>query len=326
MIYLIIAIVLFASMQAYFRIADRHNIIDKPNSRSSHTQITIRGGGIIFYLAACAWFTWSGAAYPYFFLGLTLISAISLLDDIRTLSNRVRASVHLIAVLLMLYQSTYFEKYVLFFIPFIIILIIGTLNAYNFMDGINGITASYSFAVLGLLAITNTQLGFVDPRLLYCTAIGNAVFAFYNFRSTAKCFAGDVGSISMSFILIFSLLLLIGATDNPIYMLFFAVYGVDSVMTIIYRLIKGENIFKAHRSHLYQYMSNEMGANRLVVASSYGVLQFIIGLLTIQMATAAPAQQLLFATGILLVLSCVYMLIRRYILKKHIGPNAGKGF
>src|SRR5690606_21862206 len=132
-----------------------------------------------------------------------------------------------------------------------------TINAYNFMDGINGITAMYSFAVLLLLWLENREIGFVDNRLIYCTAIANGVFAFFNFRQKAKCFAGDIGSISMCFILLFSILNLILSTENLIYTLFFAVYGVDSVITTIFRLLRRGNIFRAHRTHLYQYMANE---------------------------------------------------------------------
>src|SRR5690606_9440901 len=116
-----------------------------------------------------------------------------------------------------------------------------------------------------------------DERLLYCTAVANGVFAFFNFRQRAKCFAGDVGRVSMCFILVFVTVSLILATGNLIYILFFAVYGVDSVMTIIFRLLRRENIFKAHRTHLYQYLANEARGNRLVIATCYGVLQVGVG-------------------------------------------------
>src|SRR5690606_8361699 len=272
MIYALIAVLLFAAMLVYFRVADRYNIIDKPNERSSHTKLTIRGGGIVFYLGTLAWFIWSGAAYPYFFAGLTLITLISLLDDILTLSNRIRIGIHLLSVVLLFLEVQLFD-HVWWVAPIALVLVIGTINAYNFMDGINGITAMYSFAVLWLLWLTNQDVGFIDDRLLYCTAIANGVFAFFNFRPRAKCFAGDVGSVGMCFILLFATLSLILATGNPIYILFFAVYGVDSVMTIVYRLLRRENIFKAHRTHLYQYLANEARCNRLVIAVCYGVLQ-----------------------------------------------------
>lgn len=312
MFYALIAIVLFAAMLVYFRIADRYNIVDKPNERSSHTKLTIRGGGIVFYLGALAWFIWSGAAYPFFFAGLTLITIISFLDDILTLSNRIRISVHLLSVVLLFLEIQLFD-HVWWVVPIALILVIGTINAYNFMDGINGITAMYSFAVLLLLWLANRDIGFVDDRLLYCVAIANGVFAFFNFRQRAKCFAGDVGSVSMCFILLFATLSLILATGNLIYILFFAVYGVDSVMTIIFRLMRRENIFKAHRTHLYQYLANEARGNQLVIAICYGILQLGIGMLALEAIKQPSNIQIGVAICVLTLLMLFYIGVRRYI-------------
>lgn len=313
MIYALIAALLFAVMLLYFRIADRYNIIDKPNERSSHTRLTIRGGGVVFYVGALVWFIWSGGAYPFFFAGLTLITLISFLDDVLTLSNRLRIGIHLISVLLLFAEVRLFD-YAWYIIPIALVLVIGTINAYNFMDGINGITAMYSFAVLLLLWLANRDLGFIDDRLLYCTAIANGVFAFFNFRQRAKCFAGDVGSVSVSFILIFATLGLILTTGNPIYILFFAVYGVDSVLTIIYRLFRRENIFKAHRTHLYQYLANEAKGNRLVISACYGVLQVGVGVLVLYTSDFPIDTQYSVVSCILLLLSLAYVGIRRYVL------------
>ncbi|MGV3763846.1 MraY family glycosyltransferase [Parapedobacter sp.] len=313
MIYALLALLLFAVMLVYFRLADRFNIIDRPNERSSHTKVTIRGGGIVFYLGVLAWFIWSGAAYPYFFAGLTLITLISFLDDILTLSNRIRISIHLLSVVLLFLEVGLFN-HVWWIVPIALVLVIGTINAYNFMDGINGITAMYSFAVLLLLWLANQEVGFVDDRLLYCTAIANGVFTFFNFRQGAKCFAGDVGSVSMCFILLFATLSLILATGNPIYILFFAVYGVDSVMTIIFRLLRRENIFKAHRTHLYQYLANEAKGNRLVIAVCYGVLQVGIGWLIIAASAHSIKVQISVVFCVLTLFSVLYIGIRRYVL------------
>ncbi len=322
MTYGLTAILLFMAMLVYFRIADRYHIIDKPNERSSHTQVTIRGGGVVFYIGALIWFIWSGGGYPYFFIGLTLIMLISFLDDVMTLSNRLRIGVHLAAVLLLFLQVGLFAE-VWYIVPIALILVIGTINAYNFMDGINGITAMYSFAVLLLLWLANRDLQFVDERLLYCVGIANGVFAFFNFRQRAQCFAGDVGSVGMSFILIFATLSLMLLTENLIYILFFAVYGVDSVLTIIQRLLRRENIFKAHRTHLYQYLANEAGGNRLMIAYSYGLLQVGVGLVVFKMAMCPVKVQLWGSAGVLMVLGIIYLLLKRYVLRyaKNSSPS-----
>lgn len=317
MVYGLITILLVAGMLVYFRLADRYNIIDKPNERSSHTRVTIRGGGVVFYLGALAWFIWSGAAYPYFFAGLTAIMLISFLDDMLTLSNRVRIGVHLLSVLL-LFMETGLFGYPWYIIPIALVLVIGTINAYNFMDGINGITASYSFAILFLLWLANRDIQFVDERMLICIALANGVFAFFNFRQRAKCFAGDVGSVGMCFILLFATISLILATGNPIYILFFAIYGVDSVLTIVHRLLKKENIFEAHRSHLYQYLANEAGGNRLLISYTYGLLQVGVGLLVFVLLTYPPNVQLWGSMAILATFALTYVLLKRYVLKTYV--------
>lgn len=321
MIYMVLTLALFAGMMAYFRIADRYNIIDKPNKRSSHTKITIRGGGVVFYLGALAWFIWSGASHPYFFAGLTGIALISFLDDVMTLSNRIRISVHLIAVALLAFEvGLYSHPWYTVLIAFI--LIIGTVNAYNFMDGINGMTAMYSFAILLQLWLVNREIGFVDDRLLYCTALANAVFAFFNFRKRAKCFAGDVGSVGMSFILIFATVSLIQTTGNPIYILFFAVYGVDTVLTIIHRLLRRENIFEAHRTHLYQYLANEARVNKLLVSTCYAVLQLGVGALVLAADGLSGDSQMNIGLCILLMLVLTHLGIRKYMEEGGIIKNS----
>lgn len=313
--YIIVLAILFIAELVYFKIADKYNIIDKPNERSSHTQVTLRGGGVVFYFAVLAYFIYSGFQYPYFMLGLTAITLISFLDDIFTLSNKIRLLIHLGSVLLMFYQWQLFELSWLWILP-ALIGVIGTINAYNFMDGINGITAWYSIVVLALLAMVNDTVHFVDSNLIIYTMLGAAVFAFFNFRTKAKSFAGDVGSVSMAFIVVFLLGQLIITTGNFTYILFLAVYGIDAVWTIIRRALRKENIFKAHRSHLYQYLSNEAGVNKLYVAFGYGVIQYFIGSAAIALTKENTTVQVGVSIGILVVLSIAYLLLKQRVIKR----------
>src|SRR5690606_55165 len=317
MVYIFVLLVLFVLELLYFRIADRYNIIDKPNERSSHTVVTLRGGGVVFYFGALLYFLISGFHYPWFFLGLTLMTAVSFLDDVFTLSNKVRLLVHFSSVLLMAYELDLFAMpWYILLIGFIVV--VGVINAYNFMDGINGITAAYSLAVGALLMLANRELAFIDPDLLAYSMLAVLVFAFFNFRTRAKCFAGDVGSVSIAFILLFALGLLILQTENLIYILFLAVYGIDAVWTIVRRLYLRENIFQAHRSHLYQYLGNEGGVNKLLISFSYGFLQLLIGLAVLYVAQKDDTVQLTFAVLLLLLLSAVYLIGKSYIIKKYV--------
>lgn len=323
MIYTLVFVALFVLELVYFKIADMFNIIDKPNERSSHTGITLRGGGIIFYLGALVFFVLSEFQYPWFFLGLTLMTIVSFADDVMTLSNKVRLMVHFTSVMLMAYQLGLFVM-PWYFLLIAFIVVVGVINAYNFMDGINGITACYSLAVLGLLWWISLTVDFINPDLLIYTLLSVLVFAFFNFRKKAICFAGDVGSVAVAFILLFTLAALIIKTQNLIYILFLSVYGIDAVWTIVNRIMKGENIFKAHRSHLYQYLGNEAGINKLLVSFLYGVLQFFIGIAVILVAKEAVIVQVIFAVVLLVALSVLYLIYKAYLIKKYIVLSAGR--
>ncbi|MFW2136090.1 MraY family glycosyltransferase [Chryseobacterium sp. TY4] len=314
--YLFIILALFILELIYFRIADKFNIIDKPNERSSHTQVTLRGGGVIFYIAALLFFIISGFEYPYFFLGLTLITLVSFLDDVMTLSNKIRLLVQLISMILMFYQVDMFSL-PWWIIPVALVVSVGTINAYNFMDGINGITVSNSLAVLILLAFVNHTLRFVDQDLIYYTILSCLVFGFFNFRNKAKCFAGDVGSVAMAFIILFLLAKLIIHTGNPIYILFLLVYGLDTVLTIIRRLLRKENIFEAHRSHLYQFFANENKTNRLLISGIYGLIQLLIGVLIIYSTSQSLVFQWIIALGLMLIGTLVYNVLKQNLIKKY---------
>ena len=268
--------ILFVIQLVYFKIADHYNIIDKPNNRSSHTSITLRGGGIIFYIGTLIWFWLSKFQYPWFFVGFSLIAIISFIDDLKNISSKLRLTVHFIAMLLMFYQWGLFV-YPWYYTVLALILCTGIINAYNFMDGINGITGGYSLVLIGTLwYINRSVIHFINSEIFYFVVLSLLVFMFFNFRKKAKCFAGDVGSVSIAFIILFILGILIIQTRDFSYIILFAVYGIDSVLTIVHRLLLKENIFEAHRKHAYQIMANELKIPHLAVSSFYCLLQAII--------------------------------------------------
>lgn len=276
LIYLLLFILLFALQLLYFRIANKLNIIDKPNERSSHSRITLRGGGIVFWISVLIYFLMSGFAYPWFFVGLTLIAAVSFADDITPQSPKLRIVVHFVSLLLMCMQWQLLD-FSWLFIVLALVVGVGIMNAFNFMDGINGITGGYSLAVVGSLwYINNYEQVFVDNNLIYLVMMSLLVFGFFNFRTKAKCFAGDVGAVSIAFIIVFLLGLLIVKSGDFSYIVLLLVYGIDSVLTIIHRIILKENITQPHRKHLYQLLANELKFPHLLVSSVYAVLQLWI--------------------------------------------------
>ena len=289
--YLLTAIFLFFLELLYFRIADKFNIIDKPNHRSAHSEITLRGGGVVFPIAfllfAASYFfrensILSPQNYLIFGIGLLAICTISFIDDILDLSSKIRLVFHFLSVSLLLYFINAFQLLPIWAIPFLYILIIGILNAYNFMDGINGITGLYSMVILGsLLYVNQYVIEFTDINFIIYPLIACLVFLFFNFRKKAKCFMGDIGSMGIAFWVLGLLGLLIIKTQELKYLLFLNVYGVEVVLTILQRLKSKENIFEAHRRHLYQLFSNEKKISHLIVSSVYAFLQLLINITVI---------------------------------------------
>lgn len=204
MIYAVIFVLLVLLELAYFWVADRFNIIDKPNLRSSHTSITL-SGGIVFLFGAWLYAAFFGLGYGWFLLGLTLIGLVSFMDDIHSLPDSARLVVQFAAMFLMFYQFGILNWHDWWIVLVALIVCVGITNAYNFMDGINGITGGYSLAVLAPLVYLNAKDGFIEMSYLYIIGLSLIVFCFFNFRKKAKCFAGDVGSITIAFILLFAL-------------------------------------------------------------------------------------------------------------------------
>ncbi len=301
----VILILLFVAELLYFKIADHYNIIDKPNHRSSHTAITIRGGGIIFPFAILAFSFYAGFVYLYFLVGLLLISFISFVDDIRELSSKVRMLFHITAVALLFYQLHLFV-FPVYWILLALVFVIGTINAINFMDGINGITGGYGLVTLVTLQYVNAvRVHFTADGFLIVAILAVLVFNFFNFRTKAKCFAGDVGSVSLAFIILFFWLQLIIKTNNPGYFALLLLYGLDAVSTIMFRLFRKENIFKAHRSHLYQFLANEKKLPHTLVASLYALVQLGINICWLAFLSASNfklAAVLVLVTGLFIAL------------------------
>src|SRR5690554_4990126 len=256
MYYIIIFALLIIAELLYFKVADRFNIIDKPNLRSSHDYITIRGGGVIYWVAALLYLLFNFSSdVLLFFTGITLIAGVSFIDDITGLGQKVRLLFHLIAMSCVFYLAGVFGYIPWWIIIIGYILFIGIVNAYNFMDGINGITGLYSISVLGSLQYVNLFYNsFVNPDLIWYPLIASVVFLFFNFRKRAKCFAGDVGSVSIAFWVVTLLMLLIIKTNNLIWLGFLMVYGVDTVCTILHRIYLKQDIMEAHRLHFYQIL------------------------------------------------------------------------
>lgn len=318
-IYIIIFVLLLIAELIYFRIADKCNIIDKPNERSSHSSIVLRGGGIIFLMEAWVWSGFFGFPYPWFLAGLTLIAGISFVDDIRSLPDSVRLVAQFASAALAFYQLDILHWSMWWVVILALIVYVGATNVINFMDGINGITAGYSLAVLVPLALVNMNEEYMAQSLVISTILASLVFCIFNFRpkGKAKCFAGDVGSIGIAFIMLFLLGNVIIKTQDVTWLIFLLVYGVDGCLTIVHRIILHENLGEAHRKHAYQLMANELKIGHVKVSSLYMAMQLVISLGFIYLCPDNVACHWMYLVGALLVLSLAYVLFKKKYYHLH---------
>ena len=323
MTYIIIFVLLLAAELIYFRIADKFNIIDKPNERSSHSTIVLRGGGIIFSLSMIAWAVMmvvqGNDIIPYipFLVGLFMVAGISFVDDIHSLPDSLRMVVQIASILLMFWSIGLFCAFDSWIWTVVAILIalffcVGATNIINFMDGINGITAAYGFAMLVPIALLNHNMVFIDESYLIVAIIGLIVFSLFNFRpkGKAKCFAGDVGSIGVAFIILFALGKLMLVTQDVTWIVFFLVYGIDGSMTIFHRIMLHENLGQAHRKHAYQLMANELKMSHVVVSLLYMAMQLVVSLGFIYLCPNTILAHWIYLVTAALVLAVAYVLFK----------------
>lgn len=310
--YGIIAIILLIAELIYFKIADQFNIIDKPNQRSSHSRIVLRGGGIIFLIGAWIWGLFFGMQYPWFLVALTIVAGVSFIDDIHSLPDSLRLVCQFAAMLLMFYQLDMLHANLWWVVILALIVCVGASNIINFMDGINGITGAYAMASLIPLYILNNGVdgGFVDNSFIITIMLADLVFCYFNFRprGKAKCFAGDVGSVGVAYILLFMIGCLVMATGDITYLIFLLVYGIDGVMTICHRIMLHENLGQAHRKHAYQLMANELKMSHITVSLLYACLQLAISLTFIYLVPSTVLAHWVYMIGMILILSGAYVL------------------
>ena len=321
-IYLLILLVLGALSFIYLKLAIKFKIIDKPNQRSSHTKITVRGGGIIFPIAILLFFFLNDYEYPYFVLGVFLISFVSFLDDIYTLSSKVRFPFQFLAIFLILYQLDVQIIPLYISIPFLI-LGVGVINMFNFMDGINGITGIYSLVVLSGMYFINSNEQLVNEDLILFSGLSLIVFGFYNFRKKALFFAGDIGSIAIGMLLFFIGFLLALKLSSPLILLLILVYGADTGCTVLFRVLyTKESILDPHRHHIYQKLVDVSKMSHLKVSIIYGAIQLIVNWVVFKTYKLDISNQLLISLGLILVFIISYILLFRFLRKQEQLKNA----
>lgn len=309
-------------MLAYFPIARRLKLYDIPNERSSHSNIAFRGGGVIVPLSLILYLIFFGSDQNDFYLisGILLAASVSFYDDYKGANIFLRLMCHFVAVGLIMKQIAEDLPHEPLETILIAIVCVAAVNAYNFMDGINAITGLYTLSIYETIIVYQTyitpQVLLFNPNLLVILIIAIIIFGFYNFRSKALVFAGDVGSVSLGLLAVFYILKMIFYNEDIIYLSMVAVYGVESGLTIFYRLYKGQNIFQAHRMHLFQDLVNKVGFSHLKTSLLYTLVQVIINTgMLIAIYYHYPGYY--YFTYIIILLVSLYIILKYHIKKNY---------
>lgn len=285
---LVSLIVALAIQPIIIRQLRRHSVFDVPNHRSSHTGLIPRGGGIAIAVAVAAAVTatyLSGMAELSTTAVALLIltygfAALGLVDDVLGLSAVPRLCVQLIlaamATLLLIYSSAGHVLALVVTSAASVIWIVGYTNAFNFMDGINGISCLSSSLTMGYFAWLGHSIGSDDSTLIALAFCGASLgFLPWNFPR-ARAFLGDVGSYFLgSTAAILALKLCLEGAMIPAALAPLALYGADTSSTLLRRVSRGEAWQEGHRDHVYQRLATSWGHT----ATSVYVALLTLGLL-----------------------------------------------
>lgn len=315
---------------AYLKVAAKLNLYDHPVGRSSHNNRTITGYGIFVLLGL---FLYS-IVYPYtlssyFIIGLIMMSLISFIDDIVFVKHFIRLIFQLFALILLAIDLP-FEYITTDKLPLIIASVIfgiGVLNAFNFMDGINGMLGLNSLVILvsfwwlnnHTYDATGHEITFITNEFIYTLIIGVSIFLFFNLRNKAVAFAGDVGSISIAFVIFYLMVNLIFATGNYAYLLLFVVIGIDAALTVIFKLLLRENIFVPHRDFLFKKLVHVGKYKHVNISIIYAMVQAFISIIVISLPLQNKLSAQLSILFIVVVGLCsTYIIIRNKYTKKRV--------
>lgn len=274
------------------RYALHKSLLDIPNGRSSHSVPTPRGGGVaivVSYLAALVFLFVDDALSTPLLLALLgsglVIAALGFLDDHGHVAARWRLLGHFIAAVWALIWLGGLPPVAMFgsvldigWLGHVLAVfyLVWLLNLYNFMDGIDGIASVEAVCVCLSAALIYALSGFYEliwlPLLLVAAVLG---FLFWNFPP-ARIFMGDAGSGFLGIIL--GVLSLQAAWISSQFLwswlILLGVFIVDATVTLIRRLVRGDKVYEAHRSHAYQFASRRYGRH-LPVTSAVGVINLV---------------------------------------------------
>ncbi len=333
MLYIVCAVIFVMTvvLTAYIRkFAISQSMLDVPNSRSSHSVPTPRGGGVSIVICFIVGVTYLATTYGEIQLSSLLlvsgilVAVIGFLDDRGHVSSKIRIVVHFLSVSILVYANSGMPDLHLMGILIpegvvsSVLAVIGgvwILNLFNFMDGIDGLAGVEAVTSLLIMSVF-LYLGGEDTYLLglhVLLAAASLGFLVWNIPP-AKIFMGDAGSGFLG-LMIGGLAIFSSRLDEKYFwcwMIMLGVFIIDASVTLIRRLLNGEKIYEAHRSHAYQYASRQYGGHKPVT----------LAVLLINLLWLAPLSWLVFkgASGSMII--CIaYLPILFLALKYHAGSS-----
>jgi UDP-N-acetylmuramyl pentapeptide phosphotransferase/UDP-N-acetylglucosamine-1-phosphate transferase len=313
--YLIVFLLLLLVGLVYYRLAFKFGIVDRPNSRSSHVHATVRGGGILFPFAVIFWWMSVDFLHTWMVLGLVWVAAVSLLDDMFSLSRKLRFAVQFLALTMAFYDLGVFDQTNWLLLPILYFVSLGIINAINFMDGINGISGLYALVFFGSILAVQVYMPIFEESLIRYIILSILVFLLFNLRKKALMFAGDIGSISIAYLMIYFLVQWYIAGHSWTIILLLMVYGIDVFLTMAQRIINRENITQPHRSHFYQLLVNQASYPHVVIALIYAILQGVLNFVLFIFPQSVPDSWV--ASTILLTSMFVYIALKSRFRTKY---------
>lgn len=265
----------------FYSHAEKLGFVAYPNHRSSHTMPTFTAGGVAFVVSFLALSYFASLDMHWWlniFLGTSLLAIISIIDDKKHVSAIIRLGGQMIAVMILYYCAyAYFQQHSLFFSLFFIVASVWFINLFNFMDGINTIAALEAIVILLCACIQLYYFSSNYPLISIFLLAAAAIVGFLPWNmSPAKLFMGDVGSVSLAFIILSLALLSMTQSALNIYswLILLAMFWLDATITLLVRIYRNEAWHQAHCSHFYQKWAKQC-KNHVKVSLTYMLINIV---------------------------------------------------
>ena len=308
--WVISALTMLVAGFAYFFLSKRFSGTSTKLSQKNGNGLAITGAGGILVLTILLYAFLGDTTHTYFLFAFSMLAVVNWLDDLYEVHSGWRLITQFLSVSFLVMEFGLVSSY---WSPFFLVVAVGVINAYNFMDGINGLSGVYGLAVLLPLALI-LPVNEMDTGQITLVLLFLILFLVFNFRSSAKVILGDVGSVSLGFLVLFYSVKCFKDYDIYLLVSFSMLFLLDSGITLVERTLKRENVFQSHKSHLYQLLVRKKGYDQRWVALGYGVLQLVINLILIELP--GRREQVIFSLLTATVLFIGYFFWKKSILQR----------